>query len=324
MTSYRRRAAAALIGAAVLALAACGQSAADNSDPAEPAGGAAAGGAGETLVFAAVPSEESTSLQQGFESIIAMLEEETGATIEFQNATDYAAVVEGMRAGQIDMAMYGPFTYVLAKEQDPGITPAAAVIDSEGAEPGYESYGVTRPDTGITDIAGFAGRTVCFVDPNSTSGYLYPTAGLMEAGVDVENGITPIFAGGHDASALAVVSGQCDAGFAYDAIIDTQLIESGQLQPGQLETVWVSETIAGSPIALASGLSPELREQISTALIERGNVDRLVADGFCDTADSCSVGEVDSWGYTEVDDSFYDGVRRVCDVTQAESCTSLG
>jgi hypothetical protein len=59
-------------------------------------------------------------------------------------------------------------------------------------------------DSPITDLAGCAGRTVCFVDPNSTSGYLYPTAGLIEAGVDPVNGLTRTFAGGHDASALAV------------------------------------------------------------------------------------------------------------------------
>ncbi|ANY10739.1 phosphate/phosphite/phosphonate ABC transporter substrate-binding protein [Pseudonocardia sp. HH130630-07] len=312
MRSFHRRGVVALIGVALLGLAACGQSAADNS------------AAGDTLVFAAVPSEESTSLQQSFAPIISMLEQETGTTIEFQNATDYAAVVEGMRAGQIDIAMYGPFSYVLAKEQDPEIAAVAAVIDEAGGQPGYVSYGITRPETGISDLAGFAGRTVCFVDPNSTSGYLYPTAGLIEAGVDVQDGLTPVFAGGHDASALAVASGQCDAGFAFDSIIDTQLVESGQLRPGQVQTVWRSETIAGSPIALASGMAPELRDRIGRALVERGNVDRLTAEGFCASADDCEVGEADSWGYAPVDDTLYDGVRRVCDITRAESCTSLG
>jgi phosphonate transport system substrate-binding protein len=317
MRSTTRRAAVALVGAALLALTACGQSAAENPGQAE-------GGQPETLVFAAVPSEESTSLQQSFQAVISLLERETGATIQFQNATDYAAVIEGMRAGQIDIAMFGPFSYVLAKNQDQGITPVAAIIDDQGAEPGYVSYGITAADSDITDLAGFAGRTVCFVDPNSTSGYLYPTAGLIEAGVDPVNGMTPVFAGGHDASALAVASGQCDAGFAYDAIVDTQLIDAGQLQPGRLRVVWRSETIAGSPIAVASDVSPETRQTIADALVQEANVDYLSANGFCASAAECAVGEDGSWGYAPVDDAFYNGVRRVCDVTQAESCTSLG
>jgi phosphonate transport system substrate-binding protein len=317
MRSTIRRAAVALVGAALLALTGCGQSATENS-------GQAQGDQPDTLVFAAVPSEESTSLQQSFEPVISLLERETGATVEFQNATDYAAVIEGMRAGQVDIAMFGPFSYVLAKNQDPGITAVAGVIDAKGAQPGYVSYGVTRADSPITDLAGYAGHTVCFVDPNSTSGYLYPTAGLIEAGVDPETGIKPTFAGGHDASALAVASGQCDAGFAYDAIVDSQLIKSGQLQPGQLRVVWRSEMIAGSPIAVASDVSPELRQKIGDTLVQEGNVDYLTANGFCTSLETCEVGEEGSWGYAPVDDAFYNGVRRVCDVTKAESCTSLG
>lgn len=62
------------------------------------------------------------------------------------------------------------------------------------------------------------GKKVCFVDPSSTSGFLYPTAGLIEEGViasgseaDISAAVTPIYAGGRDASALAVKSGDCDA-----------------------------------------------------------------------------------------------------------------
>jgi len=300
--------------AALLALTACGESALDTPAPAERAG---------TLVFASIPSEESTSLRQSYEPIIAMLEQETGATIEFQNATDYAAVIEGMRAGQIDIALLGPFSYVLAKRQDPGITPVAAVVDGPGDQPGYRSYAITTPGSGITDLAGFAGHTVCFVDPNSTSGYLYPTAGLIEAGVDPAADITPVFAGGHDASALAVAGGQCEAGFAHDGMVDSQLVESGQLQPGQLTVVWRSEMIVGSPITVASDVDPQLRQVIADAFAQKANVDYLTGNGFCASAAECPVGEDSGWGYAPVDDALYDGVRRVCEVTEAESCTSL-
>jgi phosphonate transport system substrate-binding protein len=301
--------------AALLALTACGESAVEASGT--------SGGGADTLVFAAVPSEESTTLQQSYSSVIAMLERETGTTVEFQNATDYAAVIEGMRAGQIDVAVFGPFSYVLAKNQDPSITPVASSVEAPGEEPGYQSYGIAPADSDITDLAGFAGRTVCFVDPNSTSGYLYPTAGLIEAGVDPASGLTPVFAGGHDASALAVADGQCDAGFAFDAIVDTQLVESGQLQPGQLRTVWRSEMIAGSPVAVAGDVDPQRRQTIADAFAQKANVDYLTANGFCASAEACEVGEEGGWGYVPVDDAFYDGVRRVCDVTQAESCKSL-
>lgn len=296
--------------AALLTLTACGQSATDPTS---------AAGDGDALVFAAVPSEESSSLQQGYEPIIAMLEAETGRTVEFQNATDYAAVIEGMRAGKIDIAQFGPFSYVLAKNQGAKITPIGAQVDGPDEEPGYQSYGIAPAGSPITGLEAFRGKQVCFVDPSSTSGYLYPTAGLLEAGINPETDVTPVFAGGHDASVLAVASGQCDAGFAYDTMVDSQLIEKGSIQPGQIATVWKSETIAGSPVAIADDLPADVRRTLTTAFQEKANQDYLKANGFC--SGECTLGDEDSWGYRPVDDALYDGVREVCDITKNKSCT---
>lgn len=298
--------------AILLVVSACGQSG---------AGGSAASGARnpDTLVFAAVPSEESESLKAGFDPIIEMIEKETGKKIEFQNATDYAAVIEGMRAGKVDIAQFGPFSYVLARNQGVQVTPVGAQVDGPDEEPGYQSYGIVKAGSPITDLAGYRGKKVCFVDPSSTSGYLYPTAGLLEAGIDPTKDIEPIFAGGHDASVLAVNSGQCDAGFAYDSIVDSQLIEKGSLKPGEITTLWKSATIPGSPMAIADDLDPELKSTLTRLIAEQANVDYLTANGFC-SAD-CKLGDEDSWGYKAVDDALYNGVRKVCDVTRNESCT---
>ena len=52
----------------------------------------------DTITFAAVPAESSASLGATFENIVALIEQETGRTVEFQNASDYAAVIEIGRA----------------------------------------------------------------------------------------------------------------------------------------------------------------------------------------------------------------------------------
>lgn len=300
-------AAALLVTAAV---AGCGASAASaGGDPADP----------DVLVFAAVPAEESSSLQESYAPVIAMLEAETGRTVEFRQATDYAAVIEGQLAGQVHIAQYGPLSFVLAQTKGAQVSAVGAFIDAPGEEPGYTSYGITRADSGITSIADFAGRTVCFVEPNSTSGYLYPSAGLIEAGIDVENGITPVYAGAHDASVLEVQAGRCDAGFAFDTMVDEQLVESGDIVPGEITKVWESATIPGSPVAIGDQLAPELRETLTTAFREKGNSDYLRANGFCEG--DCPIGDEDSWGYAAVDDASYDPIRQVCATTQNQNCT---
>ncbi|WP_020673044.1 phosphate/phosphite/phosphonate ABC transporter substrate-binding protein [Amycolatopsis nigrescens] len=306
----KRWRALALAGAA-LVLTACGQSASGDG-----------GGTREKneLVFAAIPTEESTSLQQDYQAVIDLLQKATGKTVRFQQATDYAAVIEGQRSGKVDIAQYGPLSYVVAKNAGVRATAIAAQLKEKGGTPGYRSYGVVKTGSPIHDLAGFRGKKVCFVDPNSTSGYLYPKAGLTDSGVNPDTEITPVMAGGHDASALGVAGGQCDAGFAYDTMIDTQLIGKGQLKTGDLTTVWKSDIIAGSPVAISDDLDPALKDKVAAVFREQANTDYLRANGLC-TSEKCPIDDAGDWGYAAVDDAFYDTVRHVCEVTKAKQCT---
>lgn len=51
------------------------------------------------------------------------------------------------------------------------------------------------------------------------------------------------------------------------------------------------------------------------------NVDNLVEAGYCDSAEECSLPE-ESYEYTPVEDDLYDGIREVCEITEAEACDS--
>ncbi len=306
-----------MAAAATLALAACGQSAA------QPASGGETGAAKDTIVVAAVPAEESANLHAQFDGINKELEKATGKKVTFQQATDYAAIIEGQRAGKIDLAMYGPFSYVIARDGGVPVEPVGALIAEKGGKPGYYSMGWVKADSPITDLGGFKGKKVCFVDKASTSGYLYPSAGLLQAGIDPEKGVTPIMAGGHDASMISVKSGQCDAGFAYEAM-QKQLVDKGTMKAGDLKSVWKSDLIAGSPIAMnTKTLDADTQQKIRTTITTVGNQDALVASGACASAEKCPLPE-DAFGFVAVKDADYAGIRTVCDVTKADACTAKG
>lgn len=313
------RIAAAAVGLA-LVLAGC-----SGSD----SGGDAANEQGfpATITMAAVPAENSADLKASYEPLIELLEAETGSTVEFVQASDYAGVVEGMIADNVDLAFFGPFAYVVAGINGAKLTPLGAVIGAKGEKPGYQSYGLARSDDGaINGLPDFAGKKVCFVDPSSTSGFLYPTAGLIEEGVlesgteaAISEAMTPIYAGGHDASALSIASGDCDAGFAFDTMVDKTMIEKGDLKPGQLKTVWKSEVIAGSVFAANDSLGPEAVEKLRVLFTERVNAEALEAAGYCE-GDACLITDERAYGVVAASDSDYDGVRKVCEVTGSEKC----
>ncbi len=312
-----------LVSLAVLALVAagCGDDGDDNGASSDAAGAAGAGARADwpdKLVFGAVPSEESTALQESYDPIVKVLEAELEVEIDFTQATDYAGIIEGMIAGNVDIGVFGPFSYIIARGEDDSIEPVGAFIDEPGAEPGYQSYGITSETSDVASIEDFEGKKVCFVDPASTSGYLYPTAGLLEAGIDPDTDIEPTFAGGHDASGIAVANGDCEVGFAFDEMVDTILVEEGQIPEDALKVVWKSETIPGSPMAVRGGLPASLVEEVKRIVVEHANADYLLEQDFCEG--ECRLTDEGVWGFAAVDDGLYDGVRAVCATTEAETC----
>lgn len=307
-----RAAAAAVALLAVTAVSACGEPAGSSS--------AEASGDSEVLTFAAVPAEASASLSSDFAHIVALIEQETGNTVEFQNATDYAAVIEGQRAGKIDIASYGPFSYVIASDSGVALDPLAAPTSDPDVSPAYTSLAYVREDSDITDLADAKGRTLCLVDPASTSGYLVPSKGLLDEGLDPAADITPVMAGGHDASLLALDSGQCDIAFAHDSMLNT-LEGRGEIQPGAMKAIWESDPIPENPIAVnTETVDAETAAKIDEALRTTGNKPALVEAGICESESDCELPEEIEWGYLPVDDSDYDSIRDICDVTQADAC----
>ncbi|WP_156759839.1 phosphate/phosphite/phosphonate ABC transporter substrate-binding protein [Microbacterium karelineae] len=316
-TRMKRASLAAAAAAGLIALAGCAGTSAD-----ETADGGAGADWPETLTYAIIPAESSSTIAQQQDKVIAALESELGLEVEIQEATSYASVIEALRAGQADIAGLGPFSYAVAVDSGVEITPLGAVVDAPDQEPGYVSYGIANPDSGIESIEDFAGKKVCFVDPTSTSGFLFPSAGLLEVGIDPEEGVEQVMVGSHDGSALSVADGTCDAGFAYDAMVDETLVESGQMEDGAVDVVWESEVIPGSPYVSNDALPQDLQDELARIFAEDLNVPALIEAGICDSAEDCPVPEEAEYGFIPVEDSLYDGIRAVCEVTKSESCVA--
>ena len=305
------------------------------------------------LTFGQVPSEDAVGLETAYSTTTQILIDNVEGLeeIDMVVATEYAGIAEGVIAGRVDIAQFGPFSYVISTKNGANLDVAGALTRAKGANPGYRSYLVTGKDSGINDISDLAGKTVCFVDPGSTSGFLFPSEGLLSAGLDPMEGstdITPIFAGGHDASILSVLNGDCDAGFAADVFLKAQPTDDapGILQSGgdidgildrvdgtdvnpesaSLAIIWKTEIIAGAPLGLNTDTVPaDMIAEITTVLKEKVNLDNAIANGYCSGTveeNDCKIGSGGSeWGYVDVGgDSYYDGVRQVCEITGATKC----
>ncbi|WP_137844754.1 phosphate/phosphite/phosphonate ABC transporter substrate-binding protein [Microbacterium sp. 2FI] len=305
MNPRAQKSSVALAGAALLALtlAACSGSA-DAAAPADAADGYAVDA--NTLVFGVVP--DSADTETNYQPLMDYIAQETGKTVEYHESTDYAAMIEAAIAGKIDVASFAGFSYIVATNNGAEITPISSIIEADGQEPGYFSQAIVPASSDIESLAEFAGKKVCFVDPSSTSGYLFPSYNLLEEGIDPEADVTPVFAGKHDVSVQKVGEGvECEVGFAEDSEVEV----SDKVRV-------VAETmVPGAPLVYSNTLPDELADQL-VDLLGEVTIDDIIASGITQ-ADSEGFRSV-FYATKPVDDAYYDLIRDICAKTNATQC----
>lgn len=296
-------------GAAVLALGLAACSGAAGAATGTDAPAAANGGYAvdaNTLVFGVVP--DSVDTQTNYQPLMDYLAKETGKKVEYHESTDYAALIEAAVAGKVDVASFSGFTYITATNAGAKLTPISSIVTKQGQEPGYYSEAIVPKGSSISSIKDFKGKKVCFVDPSSTSGYLFPSYNLLKDGIDAKTGVTPVFAGKHDVSVQKVGEGkECEAGFAEDS----EVAKSDKV------TVVDKTMVPGAPLVYSSALPKETSDKVVSALKEI-TIDDIVKAGV-KNADSDAF-KATFYATKPVDDKYYDIIRDICDKTKADQC----
>ncbi len=161
-----------------------------------------------------VPSGDAQVIVKGGQEVAELLKKETGLNFKTSVATSYAAVIEAMGAGKVDIGWLATFSYVLAKEKY-GVE-LLLVVQRFGS-PFYRGQIMVRTDSGIDSLKDLKGKSFAFVDPASTSGHLYPKTLLLSQGLNPKTffGKT-VFAGSHNAVVFSIYKGEVDGGAAYD------------------------------------------------------------------------------------------------------------
>src|SRR5215831_12453763 len=138
------------------------------------------------LTFAVVPAENASGVSDRYAPFMAYLTKELGVPVKLRIANDYAAVIEGQRAGNIHIAHYGPASYATAYMTGVKTEPFVTTRNNDGAI-GYYSVIYVKAGSPYRQIQDLKGKTIGFVDPNSTSGYNAPRFFLNKAGIDVDS-----------------------------------------------------------------------------------------------------------------------------------------
>ncbi|WP_312850975.1 phosphate/phosphite/phosphonate ABC transporter substrate-binding protein [Zwartia sp.] len=218
-----------------------------------------------TLRVALLPDENAATLIQNAQPLKAYLENTLNKKIEIIVTTDYSSMIEAMRFGRIEVAYFGPFSYVLAKSRAPAIEPFAVGV--ERGAPTYNSVLIANASGDVKALANIKGKPFAFGDQASTSSHLAPRAYLLKtAQLDGEKDYKPVFLGTHDAVARAVQAGQVPAGALSKPILDS-LIAKKIIDPTKIVQIGLSEPIPNYPIVMQGNLTPALKESVRGAFL---------------------------------------------------------
>ncbi len=167
----------------------------------------------EVLVMGFVPMRDGEQLIESVKPLEEMISREMGVKVEAFTAQNYVGVVEGLGSGAVDFGFIPPFAYVLANSES-GARVAMTVLNAMG-ESSYRSQFLVGETSGINSFEDLRGKTLAFVDPSSTSGYLFPGAHLYSQGIDIEQDITYLYSGGHDQSLQLLMNGDVDVAVTF-------------------------------------------------------------------------------------------------------------
>jgi len=255
------------------------------------------------IVIAFVPSAEAEKVIASAEDLTRLLEEKTGYTFKGLVPTSYSAAIEAMCTGKAHVGTLATFAYILANQKC-GVD--VALVAVRYGSPYYKGQIIAGKDTGIKTIADLKGKTMCWVDAASTSGYIIPRVMLKAEGVDPDKDLAQqTEVGSHDGVALAVYKGDCDAGATY---IDARDKIEGDYPDVKEKTVVIAESpeIPNDGLQFVKDFPSDMREKIVNAILEIMQTDEGVE----------AMGKAYGWeAVVEKDDSFYDDFRAVLDAS---------
>jgi phosphonate transport system substrate-binding protein len=250
---------------AVLSITAYGLSAAD-VDP-------------KILKVALLPDENASTVIKNNQALKQYLEKELDKNIQLLVTTDYSSMIEAMRHNRIDIAYFGPLSYVLAKSK--ANIEAFAGLKKDGSTT-YKGVVIANAASGIKGIADIAGKDMVYGDQASTSSHLVPKSMLMEKGLKAGKEYREHFVGSHDAVAMTVQNGKAQAGGLSKPIFEA-LVQKGIIDPNKVKVIAESNPYPQYPWTMRSDLKSELKDRIRSAFLGLKDKDVLKtfkAEGF--------------------------------------------
>src|SRR6202049_1743133 len=238
------------------------------------------------ITFAVIPAENGTGVLDRYSPFVNYLSKELGIKVNLRVANDYAAVIEGQRAGNIHIGYYGPASFARARVT--GVKTDAFVIDvnNDGTK-GYYSVFYVLANSPYKTVEDLKGKNLGLVDPNSTSGYNMPLFALNKRHINAEKFFSKMLVtGSHENAVIALAQGTVDVcANWWNADDDSNLVrmlsknmvkssDGTPLKKEDFRIIVKSDLIINSPYAYLSDLPADMKAAIKQAFLDAPQKDK--------------------------------------------------
>jgi len=249
---------------------------------------------GKSVYFGVIPMDNPRIMYEKFQPLLDYLSSETPYSYELVLKKNYEEAVEALAAGETDVALLGPLTYLEARAR----FGAVCILKPKGADGRgrYKSVIIKRKGNPLRGLSGLKGESVAFASSKSTSGNLLPRLLLADAGIHLNDLKGYSNFDFHDSVVKAVLKGQYAAGAVRDSVA-RKYMKLG------IEGIAESGEIPMGPLVVGPGVPPSITEAVKKALLKLDP---------SDPGGQKVLKRLDEdlkYGFTEASDADYEGVR---------------
>jgi len=265
----------------------------------------------KSLTVGFIPSQNAQILNAKVKPLQQLLSDELEVPVKVHIATNYNTMVEGLKSKKIDIAFISPVSYTLAHDAhaaDVLLKSKGYLVDNKGNQTHhlvdyYRSQIVVRKDSNINHLKDLKDKKIALQDVESTSGYIYPLASLMEKGIK-KSDIQIQQVKGHDQGLIALLNHDVEAVATYqDARADLKKDDPDIYQ--ETKVIYRTKKIPNDTISVRNDMSNKWKNKISQAFINISHTKKgkqIISDIY------------GHQGYEKAKDSDFDTVRKYRDI----------
>jgi phosphonate transport system substrate-binding protein len=203
------------------------------------------------------------------------VKQKLGVELELFLSAEYAGVIQAIGAKQLEVMDMGASGYAAAFVETKGAVEPLVVPTNPDGTTGYYAVAFVRTDSPYKSLDDLKGKTWAWVEPNSSSGYLFPLVGFRKMGIDPEKHFGKVvFSGGHEQGIIGVLDKAYDGAITWTNDVEKHtrgglhmMLSRGVLKKEDIRIIWVSDLIPNPVIAIRSDVPKQMKDDLKAMFL---------------------------------------------------------